>query len=43
LDKKNGFGVYQWVGKQYYQGEFREDFREGYGRLYQVYPKAVNN
>lgn len=35
MDKKEGFGVYEWVNKQTYKGQFREDYREGYGRLYQ--------
>ena len=35
MDKKEGYGVYEWVGKQIYKGQFREDFREGFGKLVQ--------
>lgn len=42
MDKKEGFGVYEWIGKQTYKGQFKEDFREGYGRLYQVGKKHVS-
>jgi hypothetical protein len=40
MDKKEGFGVYTWVGKQTYKGQFREDYREGYGRLFEVTVKS---
>lgn len=28
--------MYKWVGKQIYKGEFKDDFREGYGQLYSI-------
>jgi hypothetical protein len=33
MDKKEGFGIYKWIGKQIYKGEFRDDYREGYGEF----------
>ena len=46
MDKKEGFGVYEWVGKQFYKGQFKDDFREGFGRLYQTnkhYPADISD
>ena len=34
MDKKEGFGMYEWIGKQMYKGHFKEDKRDGYGKLY---------
>ena len=36
MDQKEGMGVYTWLGRQVYRGEFRQDFREGYGELISI-------
>lgn len=36
MDKKEGLGIYKWIGKQVYKGEFRDDFRDGYGEFYSI-------
>lgn len=41
MDKKEGFGVYEWVNKQTYKGQFKDDYREGYGKLYQINKKFI--
>lgn len=28
--------MYKWIGKQIYKGEFKDDFREGYGELFSI-------
>ena len=43
IDKKEGYGVYEWVGKQVYKGQFKDDFREGFGKLMQFNPKLIGD
>lgn len=34
MDKKSGYGVYQWGNGWVYKGNFDNDFRNGFGELY---------
>jgi hypothetical protein len=34
MDSKEGFGVYTWKEKKVYKGQFRDDYRDGYGEVY---------
>lgn len=36
MDRKEGLGVYTWKGKKVYKGQFREDYREGYGESFRI-------
>ena len=33
MDKKDGYGVYDWENGWTYKGNFKEDLRDGYGEL----------
>ena len=34
MDKKSGYGVYEWENGWVYKGNFDNDYRNGYGELY---------
>ena len=34
MDKKSGYGVYQWENGWIYKGNFQNDYRHGYGQMY---------
>lgn len=34
MDKKSGYGVYQWGNGWCYKGNFDNDYRNGFGELY---------
>lgn len=34
MDNKEGFGVYTWKNKKVYKGQFKNDYRDGYGELF---------
>lgn len=34
MDKKSGYGVYEWENGWVYKGNFEGDYRNGYGELY---------
>lgn len=34
MDKKSGYGVYQWENGWIYKGNFENDYRNGFGELY---------
>lgn len=34
MDKKSGYGIYCWDNGWKYRGNFDNDFRNGYGELY---------
>ena len=34
MDKKSGYGVYEWENGWTYKGNFQNDFRNGYGELF---------
>lgn len=40
MDKKEGFGIYEWTGKQIFKGHFKEDYRDGFGKLYRILKKS---
>lgn len=35
MDKKSGYGVYEWENGWVYKGNFENDYRNGYGELYE--------
>lgn len=35
MDKKSGYGVYEWENGWIYKGNFDNDLRNGFGELYQ--------
>ena len=43
MDKKEGFGIYEWIGKQIYKGHFKEDKRDGYGKLFKVHRRSSSD
>jgi hypothetical protein len=36
MDNKEGFGLYTWKDKKVYKGQFRDDYRDGYGEIYTI-------
>ncbi len=36
LDKKNGYGRFEWASGNYYTGQYKDDERHGYGEMYWV-------
>lgn len=36
MDKKQGYGEFQWISGNKYRGNYENDLREGYGEMYWV-------
>lgn len=34
MDKKHGYGVFQWESGNVYKGDYKEDLRDGYGEMF---------